>query len=648
MLKAREIERLSGKPRLKVWLIALLSGPLLTVSQPPVDLPYVGLIALAPLLLAVPRLSAGGAWLAGFLCGLSYFWLNMWWLGQMVTDPGNEWIVFAMFAFVATAMSCYWGVAVMMIRWLLTRQAMWLGLLAPFAWLAFEFIHEFNTPAPYPWLPIGMSLADFTLLAQTADIWGHYGLTLLCVLVSLAVAAPFMLAGDMAAFKQRPGKVRFALPVCVALLLAACLGYGAMRIAQFEAAEVTDGPKIGLVQGHLAQEVKVRNDPNRLPKSFDEHLELTRQCIAQEAELVCWAETMLFGGTTREGLLRGASPKATQGLFHDGVPDQRLLDSRWYAGRLRAHIAWEFATPMLVGAITTVPEEEQIHTWKNYEYRAYNTAMLFDAKGRVSASYDKRYLVPGGEYIPREDFEIFGWTPIRDVVEHYAEGLQGSVSRVEPGLRTTLFRLPSKAERLGGREWAFTSSICYEYVWPGCYVELHEAPDRYPDFHINISNEGWFLHSAELDQAVDSCRIRAIESRVPMVRATNTGVTCNIDANGRVRETLIINGSDREQKGIMVAKPFVLAEPRPTLFVSMVKRSPGWISLIAAGCILPLMIAGRVQHRTRRLVQLEPELATRLKARGHWAFLLLPVLGRRLAGLLARKPAGNAGKENKG
>lgn len=639
MLKAREIPKLSGKPRLKVWLVALCTAPLVTISQPPVDVPYIGLVALAPLLLALPRLSAGGAWLAGFLCGMCYFWLNMWWLGQMVTDPGNEWIVFAMFAFVATAMAAYWGVSVMTMRWLLTRQVRWLALLVPFTWLAFEFLHEFNTPAPYPWLPLGMSLADFTLLAQTADIWGHYGLTMLCVLVSLAVAAPFALVGESAKFGLSEGRLRFALPVCVAVFMAACLGYGAVRIAHFESAELADGPKIGLVQGHLAQEVKVRNDPNRLPRSFGDHLDLTRQCIEQDAELVCWAETMLFGGTTREGLLRGASPSAVAKYFHDGIPDQRLLEMNWYAGRLRAHIAWEFATPMLVGAITPVPESEQIHDWKNYDYRAYNTAILFDAKGRVADSYDKRYLVPGGEYIPREDFELFGWTPIRDVVEHYAKGLQGSVSRVEPGLRTTLFRLPSKAERLQGRDWAFTSSICYEYVWPGCYVELHEKPDRYPDFHINISNEGWFLYSAELDQAVDYCRIRAIESRVPMVRATNTGITCSIDANGRVRETLIVNGSDREQRGIMVARPLVLAEPGPTMFVSMVKRGPGWLSLIVLGCIAPLMIAGRVQARTRRLVARDPELATRLKARGTWAFLLLPVLGYRLAGLLARKPA---------
>src|SRR5690606_9250885 len=105
--------------------------------------------------------------------------------------------------------------------------------------------------------------------------------------------------------------------------------------------------------------------------------------------------------------------------------------------------------------------------------------------GRTLASYDKRYLVPGGEYIPLE-----GFGPVRAVIEGYSEGLQGYTSRVEPGLRLTEFHLPSKAERLKGRDWAFSSSICYEYAWPVCYVELHQRPQRYPDFHVNISNEG--------------------------------------------------------------------------------------------------------------------------------------------------------------
>lgn len=608
MLKPVEFEPVKKGARWKVWALVLLSGVLLTLSQPPFDVPGVGLIMLAPLFIALPRMRAGGAWLAGFTAGLLYFWIDMWWLGQMVTDPGNEWIIFAMFAFVATAMAAYYGVCAMVIRWLLTRRAKHVVWLIPLVWLGFEFVHEFNTPAPYPWMPIGTSITEFSWFIQQADIWGTYGLSAGLAFTSLGAASLVKLEGEMAGFRlaETPFR-RYVVPGAAVLFVVVSCGYGAVRVAQFEAAELDDGPVIAGVQANLSQEVKVRNDPLRLPTSYTNHLKLSRQAVEDGAELVCWAETMVFYGATRDGLTRGNEENSAR-MFVDGVPREELLGGSVqlidgtrhqvsYIENLRAQAAHDLRTPMLVGVLTDIPPEEQTEDWKRdtYHLRKYNTAMFIDAQGRVTHTYDKRYLVPGGEYIPLEDVGF-----IREIIIGYAEGLQGYASRVEPGRRKTLFRLPSRAERLDGREWAFTSSICYEYAWPGCYVELHEKPDRYPDFHINISNEGWFRESAELDQAVDYLRLRAIESRVPIVRATNTGITCSIDATGRVRDRLVVDGKDREVAGVLLMKPPVLENPRPTLFVSMVGRGLGYLSLVVILCIMPLMIAGRAQQWQRR------------------------------------------------
>lgn len=601
MLEAQPTEKLSGRPRLQAWGVALLSAPLITLAQPPVDLPLLGLVGLAPLLLALPRLSPGGSWLAGWLVGLCYFWANMWWLGQMVTDPGNEWIIFAMFAFVATAMAAFWGLAALISRWLLTRRAAWCAWLVPLCWLGIEFLHEFNTPAPYPWLPLGAALCELELFIQTADIWGQYGLTLSLVLVNLALARAWALGapGRLIAPSGRGP----ALPAAALLLLAAGSLYGWVRVDQLQAAQRKDGPVVALVQGNLAQEVKVRPGAERMRQiqdSYSQHLQLSRQGVKQGAELVCWAETMLFGGSTREGLDR-RDPEVSARYFPQGEPVRELLNATvpddrgraravGFVENLRARIAHEMKTPMLVGAITDIPAAERDVPWKmaSYDYRYYNTALLFDARGRARDSYDKRYLVPGGEYIPREEIGL-----VRALIEYYSHGLQGAVSRVEPGRRLTTFALPSSAERLGGRDWAFTASICYEYAWPGCYRELHGANARYPDFHVNISNEGWFRQSAELDQAVDFCRLRCIESRVPMLRATNTGVTCDIDAAGRVRQVLTVDGSDREVQGLLVVRPAVLDSPAPSLFVALVGRAPGHFAMWATLGIMVLMAAGR-------------------------------------------------------
>jgi len=605
MLAPLEIGKLKGVPRLRAWLIALSAGPLIALSQPPVNIPFLALVALAPLFLALPRLSPGGSWLAGFGVGLCYFGGDMWWLGQMVTDPGNEWVIFGMFVFVVLVMSTYWGVAAMVTRWLLTRKARWMMALVPLAWLGIEFMHEFNTPVPYPWLPLGAAITEFTLLVQTADIWGQYGLTATVVLVNLAIARSFELAGERAQpALHRRGAGRVAVPVAAAVVVLVGGVYGFIRIRQVDAAE-TEGPMLAVVQGNLAQEVKVRGEgaQHRIRDSYLQHVLLSAKA-AGEAELICWAETMLFGGATREGLNRD-SPALSAAFFADGVPSRQLLQGSAYRpdGRrhrpayienLRARIAHEIRKPMLIGAITDIPEAERDVPWKqdSYDFRYYNTALLFDEKGRVVDSYDKRYLVPGGEHIPHEDV---GW--IRALIEYYAQGLQGYTSRVEPGQRLTVFELASE-----GREqpWRFTSTICYEYAWPGCYRELHGQGGPYPDFHVNISNEGWFKESAELDQAVDFCRLRCIESRKPMIRATNTGISCHIDAAGRVREVLTVDGKDREVQGVLLARPAVLRDPASTLFVSVIGRGLGHVALWVTVAIMALMAAGRVQQRRAR------------------------------------------------
>jgi apolipoprotein N-acyltransferase len=85
-----------------------------------------------------------------------------------------------------------------------------------------------------------------------------------------------------------------------------------------------------------------------------------------------------------------------------------------------------------------------------------------------------------------------------------------------------------------------------------------------------------------------------------MVRATNTGVTCHIDATGRTREVLEVDGSDREVQGLLIVRPAVLREPGPTLFVSTIGRGLGHIAMWATVAIMGLMAAGRVVERRRR------------------------------------------------
>lgn len=106
------------------------------------------------------------------------------------------------------------------------------------------------------------------------------------------------------------------------------------------------------------------------------------------------------------------------------------------------------------------------------------------------------------------------------------------------------------AARPDRRDWRFAPTICYENCYPAYNLRAVNAG---ADFLLNISNEGWFKDSVEMDQMEVASRFRAIETRRTLVRATNTGITAIYDAAGRRRAILEDDeGRDREIGGALV------------------------------------------------------------------------------------------------
>lgn len=573
-----------GRRRLQLWGLCLISGVLLAYSTPPHYLPGLGLVALVPWLLALPRLGTWSALGASYAMGAIYIGANTWWLADLTTEPGHEYIIVGMYVLSVLVRALSIALAGVLCRYLLTRQVCAAVWLIPPCWLGLEFLHEFDLPGPYPWLNVASCLAWFEPFLQTADLWGTYGLSMALVLFNLAVARLFVLEGPGLSLKlRREGRRGLVLPAAASLLAVLGTLYGVIQLDRYSALEAP-GPVVGLVQGNLAQEVKVQEDADLLPRSFDEHLALTRRALEQGAELVVWPETMVFRGATRDGHYYWGQDSSRR-EFAGGTPSSRLRSElqfrEFYMARLRAEIFHEFRTPMLVGVFTEVPPEHRDEDWKDYTPRRHNSAMLLGLRGEVLDIHDKRNLVPGGENIPHEGNFLIRWITTR-----YADTLQGGVSLVEPGRRDTRFVLP-------GSKWRFTASICYEFAFARTHADLSRDPA--PHFHVNLSNEGWFKRSSELDQAVLHTRLRAIETRVPQLRCTNTGVTCSIDACGRLRDLLTVQGQDREVQGVLVTRPAVLAQPQSTVFVQWVGGLPGYASALLNLVLALFMVAQRLR-----------------------------------------------------
>lgn len=145
-----------------------------------------------------------------------------------------------------------------------------------------------------------------------------------------------------------------------------------------------------------------------------------------------------------------------------------------------------------------------------------NSAVLLRPDGTLVDRYDKINLVPFGEYVP----PLFG----------FVNRITQEISDFVPGQRMVVFPMvfPAAAQRLG-------VFICYESAFPD---EVRRFVKDGANLLVNISNDGYFGHSAAHDQHLEIARMRAVENSRWLIRATNDGITAAIDPAGRVDERL--------------------------------------------------------------------------------------------------------------
>jgi apolipoprotein N-acyltransferase len=198
--------------------------------------------------------------------------------------------------------------------------------------------------------------------------------------------------------------------------------------------------------------------------------------------------------------------------------------------------------PLLAGVMTY--EEDFLDEFKP----AYNSALLFDAKGRRVATYDKRVCVPGGEYLP------------------WIDSLPGRDRRLDPPLGEGARRLPAALppRDAPGRDRPRAGRHPRPRR-PHDLLRVRLSPRRPrvvrqgADFLINLSNEAWFPDTSEFDQATAMAVFRAAEIRRSVVRCANSGTSGWIDPWGRPHLLESADGSRSGFGGAVVVAP-LLAE----------------------------------------------------------------------------------------
>ncbi|MET0688260.1 MAG: apolipoprotein N-acyltransferase, partial [Methyloceanibacter sp.] len=195
--------------------------------------------------------------------------------------------------------------------------------------------------------------------------------------------------------------------------------------------------------------------------------------------------------------------------------------------------------------------------------RIYNSLLVVDDKGAVLDAYDKRHLVPFGEYLPFQDFlESLGFMQITGVRGGFSEGA-GSLLLNVPGA--------PQARPL----------ICYEIIFPD---EIASRTER-PGWLLNLTNDAWFGSSAGPYQHFHQARVRAVEQGLPLVRGANTGISAVVDPYGRILAEIGLGESGVADANL----PHAIA---PTLFVQFGSILETSLLALASACWL----ACRVRH----------------------------------------------------
>ena len=229
--------------------------------------------------------------------------------------------------------------------------------------------------------------------------------------------------------------------------------------------------KVALIQGNISQDVKW--NPAYQEATVATYERLSRQ--AAGSDLVVWPES------------------AAPFFFQDDVK---------YADRIR-----KVASELKVHLVTGSPAFESTPSGMKY----LNSAFLLTPNGEVAGRSDKIHLVPFGEYVPMAKLLPF------------VNKLVTGIGDFSPG---------AAAVPLDTGKGKIGILICFEGIFPELSRAYVQAGSR---MLVNISNDAWYKRSSAPYQHLSMTVFRAVENRVPLVRATNTGISSIIDSKGHIR-----------------------------------------------------------------------------------------------------------------
>jgi apolipoprotein N-acyltransferase len=514
-------------------LAAVLSGVFVVLAFPEYDLWWLAWVALVPLFLAVyggnAKYSTLTAWVFGIITFAGLF-------SWMLEVRGYTWLHQAI---IVSYLSVFFALFGLIIGSVSRRLGLAAAIVAtPFIWVSIDYLRAnfFFLAFPYAWM--AHTQHQNIVLIQFASLIGAYGVSFLVVMANAGIAAVILVLFQRFA-RSRHTAIRLPLKrVAIVMTSLALLSVGfALLYGKYALSDRNAGKKVRLsvIQGNIPQEKKW--DPHFAREIMEIYTRLTLEASKEMPALIAW-------------------PEASTPGYVFNVKRSRLL-------KRVAALATRTNTHLLVGS----SEYPKFYKVSHKGIRTSNTAILFSPGGEILGQYSKIRLVPFGEFIPLEGKVPWPEFIVPDQRTNYEI----------PGTEYEIFDLNGIK---------FSVSICWETHFPDL---TREFAGRGARFMLNIANEGRYGETAAPYQLLAMTVFRSVENRLPIARATNTGISCFIDQFGRVTGWVENQGKKIFVEGISTQE---IALPQDRSFYTGYGFIFIHICLVISGLLIILSVLG--------------------------------------------------------
>lgn len=470
----------------KRWVLVLLTAATLFLAFVPFELAF--LIWLWPVPFHALLLRCRN-WKQGLLWGLAVSWVahlaGFYWVTYVAhVFGGMPWVVAGLLCvgfciFASVNLPIYGAVLAAGFRRypvesLSPRVRSWLFVLALPALFT---VCEYLAPKLFPFY-FGHVFFVVPLLTQVSEITGAIVLSFASYAVGGALTVVWLARSRGLAMSRSA----LAFPLLLWLGIA---GFGAWRFAN--PPDASRPFRVAMIQANIGSLIKVAargGMQSRVDFVMDRYKTLTEQALAgsKKPDLVLWPETAVPFPLNRATIRQRA---------------------------LTQQVA-QWNVPLLTGGYALSD---------SFDGPDYNAAFLFtpnpsDPSGVSTQIYRKQILLAFGEYFPGGDTFPFLYRWFRHV-SHFGRGTSQDPFLMPDGTKIGV-------------------TICYEAIVPSFY---RETARRGPVAIVNLTNDSWFGATSEPRHHGALASFRAVETRMPLFRVTNTGITFGVDSLGRWTES---------------------------------------------------------------------------------------------------------------